>query len=183
MFLNDLNEFIADKAVAVIDTSISNVFLKYCIAQGHKVGNGHMRLAAGLEYLDYGVLSHYEGNWTIKKVLLGDQYYAIGLKNIAESGLDFVSSATLTLMKITQAYANKLNNYNDYINSFALWQNVPNFVSYLEGKQAKILDSEIFALNAAYSKSEVHKLEIESALNNLKDQNLDRPDIAEVFKR
>lgn len=183
MFSEALSKLIADKAVVINETSISNVFLKYCVVRGHEITDQHTRLATGLEYLDCGIISHYEDKWTTKKVLSGDQYYAIGLKNIAESGLDFVSSTTKTLMKITQAYANKLNNYNDYINSFALWQNVPNFISYLEGREAEPLFSEVFALNAAYVKGEVHRSEIEKALNNFKDQNLDLPDISGVFKR
>lgn len=181
MFIEKLIHMIPGQDINVSDGSISNVFLNYCACSGQEISDEHFRLAAGLEYLDFGVKTHYEKTWSTYTVLSGDQYYAMGLKKIAESGLDFVSSVTKTLMKITQAYANELRDITDYLNSFALWQNIPNFKNFLAGLEVPDNEPDLFAMTIASVKGDLFKAEIRSSLANCNNSPESNNLILKVF--
>lgn len=165
MFLQELNYLIPKEEITLSGESISNVFLRYCKLNEQIINSVHLSLAAGLEYLDFGIKNHYDDQpATTSKVLSGDKFYAVGLKKIAELGLDFVLSVTRTLMKITQAYANDLKEPEDFIDSFGLWENIPNFKNLLCLTRVSETEASLFSMHAALSGGDIFRNEISETI-------------------
>lgn len=154
--------------------SIAAVFLNYLYLNNRTIAKRHHALASALEFLDHGTREHYHNHKKNKdNILFGDKFSSAGLNILSKYETEYVSTVSKSLLLIAEGFAKKpLENFNEFLNTFALWRNIEDFVQILEGAEINGVPGvgDIFMLKAALIKSSIFKRNINSCLERQKGE-------------